>query len=133
MSDGEYKPEWLMKEIRVEKTDPAEDLELFCHDDDIGLLAVDCLDEPVEGEAAFLFGETADDLWFRHSYASLARIRFRGDEDRKIAERLFRSDYGVYWGSSDGEDGEKFPVYRNALDLLPLFHTSPPRLPRVIS
>ena len=122
----DYKPDWLCPEERVEKIDSSNDLELFSRDDDVGLFGSHCPKEPVEGEAAFLFGNTPDELWFRRSYAELVKIKSRDDDEKEIMERLFRADYGFYWSETDGEDGKKFPVYRDALDLLPLFHEVDP-------
>lgn len=58
----DYKPDWLCPEERVEKIGSSNDLELFSRDDDVGLFGSHYPKEPVEGEAAFLFGNTPDEL-----------------------------------------------------------------------
>ena len=123
---SEYEHNWLRPERPVEKKFSVPELNFFTRDDEIGLFTDEAPFKTREEEAAFLFGETPDELWFRPSYTTLVKIKI-GEDDKEDVQRLFHEQYGYLWDSSvDGLDGMRIPVYRNALGFLPLIRESRP-------
>ena len=74
-------------------------------------------------EAAFLFGSSPDDLFFRANFGCLVKIPNTDGDKKKIRERLYRSRFGTFIDGSDSFSINKehgIPVCLDALSMIPL-------------
>lgn len=83
---------------------------------DVGLLQTADSDARfVKREAAFLFGDTPGELYFRFAYDTLMEIVDDGN-DPAAREMLYRAKSGTFW-SVAGQETD-IPVYHNSSDII---------------
>ena len=119
---GDYIPGWARKETPIFISEDAS-FSLHAMDNEIGVLASTPAPEDigfVKGEAAFLFGTSQEELYFRANCSTFIRIGI--DEDKAgLRERIFNSHTAVFWTCKgmETETEHGIPVFHDALAMLP--------------
>lgn len=117
-------PAWFRKEPPVAILEDSDFGLYWDNDDEIGIQQTDYSHvEFVNSEAAFLFGQSPEELYFRLNFSAVIKIPCcPGPEERKIREKLynkqraaFRDHRGMIATTFHG-----IAIYKDALAMLPL-------------
>lgn len=115
---------WFRKEHEIEVREDMS-FSAFSSEGEVGIMLIGSetdLDLKTE-EAAFLFGDNQDDLWFMPRMGSFYRVFFSPDEE-PVAEKLYNQHTGTFRSCSLVNDIRiSVPVFRNALGMIPIKRT----------
>lgn len=116
-------PAWFRKESPVAILEDS-DLGLYWDtDDEIGIQQTDYSKaEFVNSEAAFLFGKSQEELYFRANFSTVIKIQCARPDERKICEKLYAKPAAAF-RDFRGKIATTFhgiAIYRDALAMLPV-------------
>lgn len=112
---------WFRKEHELEVREDVA-FSAFSSDGEIGIML--CSGESdldlKADEAAFLFGDNPNDLWFRPNFGSFFKVSLNPDEVA-VAAKLYAQHSGIYRNCSLVNDVKlAVPIYREALSMIPV-------------
>ena len=112
---------WFRREHEIEVRDDVS-FSAFSSDGEVGIMlsaGENDLDLKTE-EAAFLFGDNQDDLWFMPRMGSFYKVSLNPEEE-PVATKLYNQHSGTYRNCSLVNDIRvSVPVFRDALDMIPI-------------
>lgn len=115
-------PAWFRKEPAVAILEDS-DFGLYCDNDEIGIQQTDYSDvEFVNSEAAFLFGDSPKELYFRLNFSAVIKISCTRAEERKICEKLYNKQTAAFrdYRGMIATTFHGIAIYKDALAMLPL-------------
>lgn len=118
MATDKYIPVFNRQERPVEFCESEGYFTLYEFASGVGILQTADADERfVKNQAAFLFGKSPDELYFRFSFEWLMHISNDDPGDDALRKKLYNTSTGVY-GPQEGEPVLGIPVYHDALDCI---------------
>ena len=112
---------WFRREHEIEVREDVS-FSAFSSEGEVGIMlsaGENDLDLKTE-EAAFLFGDNQDDLWFMPRMGSFYKVSFNPDEE-PVATKLYNQHSGTYRNCSLVNDIRvSVPVFHDALDMIPI-------------
>lgn len=116
--DNRYKSKFDEKEYTVDFSENTGYFSLRRDGADVGILQTAESDARfVKSEAAFLFGNSPKELYFRFAFDTMMEIVDDDDDISAAREMLFRTGCGSFWSLS-GLHETDIPVYHNALGII---------------
>lgn len=115
-------PAWFRKEPPVEILEDSH-FGLYCDNDEIGIQQTDySMVEFVNSEAAFLFGQSPDELYFRVNFSAVIKIPCGHAEERKVCEKLYTKPTAAFrdYRGMTATTFHGIAIYRDALAMLPM-------------
>ena len=114
--DNRYKSKFEGKEYPVDFSENTGYFTLRRDGADVGLLQTADSDARfVKKEAAFLFGDSPNELYFRFAFDTMMEI-VEDDGDAEAREMLYRAKRGTFWTAAGPETD--IPVYHNSLGII---------------